>query len=216
MRNILVLSVALFLAACQTTDPYTGEQKTNNTSKGAGIGAAVGAVLGATVSHNNRRDGALVGAAIGAAAGGGAGAYMDKQEADLRRQLRSSGVRVVREGDNIRLVMPGNITFATGDATIRPDFFEVLNSVAIVLKKFDKTLIDISGHTDSTGSAALNQSLSDRRADSVSQYLRSNGIPSSRINAVGYGFRYPAASNSTPEGREINRRVELELRPIVQ
>ncbi len=216
MRYFAVVVMILALVGCETTDPYTGERKTSNSTKGAAIGAAVGAVLGAVINHDDRKQGALVGAALGGITGGGVGNYMDQQESALRERLRRSGVSVVREGDNIRLVMPGNITFATGDANIRADFYEVLNSVGLVLKEFDQTYIEISGHTDSTGSAQFNQRLSEQRASSVSRYLISQGISGGRISAVGYGFRYPAASNSTEEGRQLNRRVELELRPIVR
>ncbi|MBR9912807.1 MAG: OmpA family protein [Gammaproteobacteria bacterium] len=217
MRKLMPLLLATTLAACVSTDPYTGQQKTSNTAKGAGAGAVAGAVIGAaTASSKDRKKGALTGAVAGGAIGGGIGFYMDKQEAQLRQKLQNSGVQVVREGDNIRLVMPGNITFATGQSAIRGDFYETLSSVALVLVEFKDTAIRVAGHTDSTGAADMNQRLSEDRANSVKQYLISQNIPAGRIQANGYGPRYPVASNATPEGRQANRRVELELIPLTQ
>jgi outer membrane protein OmpA-like peptidoglycan-associated protein len=214
MRIFLLVVTVAALIGCTTTDPYSGEQKTSNTAKGAGIGALTGAVAG--VLAKDSREGAIAGAVGGAAVGGGIGYYMDRQEAKLREQLQGTGVQVKREGKNIRLIMPGNITFATGRAEVKSDFYSVLDSVSQVLKEFDETRITVSGHTDSTGSAELNQTLSEQRAGSVKSYLQSRGIPSDRITAYGYGYRFPIASNDTPEGRQANRRVELELDPIEQ
>lgn len=218
MKYILAIIMSFAIIGCTTTDPYSGEQKTSNTAKGAGIGAVAGAVLGAATGDNakDRRERALKGAAIGGIAGGGIGNYMDRQEAKLRQELAGTGVQVRREGDNLYLVMPGNITFATSSADIRSDFFPVLNSVAKVLAEFNKTSIKVTGHTDSTGSDKINQPLSERRADSVAMYLRSQKVSSSRIQAYGYGSRYPVASNDTTSGRDANRRVELELVPHEQ
>lgn len=215
MKRLLALCAVFMLAACTTTDPYTGEEKTSNTAKGAGIGAVAGAVIGAaSSSKSDRKKGALTGAAAGAAIGGGVGNYMDRQEAKLRDELQGSGVQVRREGDRLYLVMPGNITFATGRYEIRSDFYSVLDSVAKVLAEFDKTAIKVSGHTDSTGGDQLNQTLSEQRAASVRDYLVRSDVAAGRIQAYGYGPRYPVASNSTAEGRAANRRVELELLPM--
>ena len=212
----LVFMVATFgLGGCMTYDPYTGEEKTSNATKGSIIGAIGGAAIGAaTSSKSDRGKGALIGAASGAAIGGGVGYYMDKQEAELRRKLEGTGVRVVRNGDEIELVMPGNITFDLNESSIKPSFSGTLESVALVLKEYDKTIIQIEGHTDSSGSDSYNQLLSERRASSVRDFLLNQGIEPKRTRAVGYGERYPVASNDTAAGREQNRRVELTLVPM--
>lgn len=213
LKSLLVFSLLGALVACTTTDPYTGEQRASRTASGAGIGAVAGAVVGAA-SSSDRSRGALKGAVAGGAIGAGVGNYMDRQEAALREQLQGSGVQVRREGDRIELIMPGNITFETSRSDIRADFYRVLDSVAVVLKEFDQTAVKISGHTDSTGTESFNQRLSEQRADSVRRYLLNRGIAEGRAQAVGYGPRYPIASNDTPAGREANRRVELELIPL--
>lgn len=215
MSRILIALFVVLSVGCMSTDPYTGHQKASNTAKGAGVGAIAGAVVGAaTASKKDRGKGALTGAVAGGAIGGGVGFYMDKQEAQLRSQLQGTGVQVSREGDTIRLIMPGNITFDSNQANIRSSFYPTLNSVALVLKEFNKTAIRVTGHTDSTGGSELNQRLSEQRADSVRQYLISQSVASGRIQTAGYGPRYPIASNDTASGREANRRVELELLPL--
>jgi outer membrane protein OmpA-like peptidoglycan-associated protein len=213
---LLSAAVASFLAGCYTMDPYSGDKKVSDTTKGAGIGALAGAAIGALAGGHDRARAALIGAGVGALAGGAVGNYMDRQEAKLRAQLQGTGVSVVRDGDNIDLVMPGNITFATGSADLNPNFFSVLDSVAIVLKEFNKTIIDVTGHTDSTGSAEKNQMLSEQRANTVAQYLRTKGIMDQRIAVAGLGETRPVASNDTPDGRQKNRRVELTLTPLKQ
>lgn len=215
MKKVLLSFLAVTLTACMSTDPYTGQQKTSNTAKGAGMGALAGAVIGAaTSSSDDRKKGALIGAAGGATIGGGIGFYMDKQEAALRAKLEGTGVRVVREGDNIRLIMPGNITFGVDRHEVRPEFYPTLESVAIVLEEFNKTAVRVAGHTDSSGSDSYNQTLSERRASSVGQFLISHGVIAGRVQVYGYGERYPVAGNDTEGGRQANRRVELELVPM--
>ncbi|WP_166255091.1 OmpA family protein [Marinobacter salicampi] len=200
-----------------TYDPYTGEEKTSSATKGSIIGAIGGAAVGAaTSSKSDRGKGALIGAASGAAVGGGIGYYMDRQEAQLRQKLEGTGVRVVRNGDEIELVMPGNITFNVNESSIQPSFTNVLESVATVLNEYDKTIIQVEGHTDSTGSQSYNQLLSEQRASSVRDFLLNQGIAPKRTRAAGYGPRYPIASNDTASGREQNRRVELTLVPMEQ
>jgi outer membrane protein OmpA-like peptidoglycan-associated protein len=207
-----VLLVSMLLGACQNTNPYTGQQQTSNTAKGAGIGAAAGAVIGALAGGS--RKSALIGAGVGVLAGGAVGGYMDKQEAQLRQQLQGTGVSVTRNGDNLILNMPGNITFPTNQSDVNASFYPVLNSVSLVLKQYEKTMIDVVGHTDSTGTMQLNMQLSQARASSVGQYLQSQGVLAARIQTQGVGPQYPIASNDTPEGRAQNRRVELILRPL--
>lgn len=217
----LITVIALTtLSGCTTYDAYTGEEKTSNTVKGAGIGAGVGAVLAYLAnkdkSSKKRNKRVLAAAGIGAIAGGSVGYYMDSQEAELRKTLRSTGVSVERDGDNINLIMPGNITFVTNGHDLNADFYEVLNSVVIVLQKFDKTIIVAAGHTDSKGSNEYNQQLSKRRADSVARYLSAKGVVDARTEAIGFGEGEPIADNSTAEGRSLNRRVELTLVPITE
>jgi outer membrane protein OmpA-like peptidoglycan-associated protein len=217
LRKItMILCAALMLAAC-STDPYTGEQKISNTAVGAGAGAllgsAAGLVIGKTTNASTRKS-VLIGAGIGALAGGGVGVYMDRQEAKLRERLRGSGVSVTRRGDNIILNMPSNITFDTDRADVKPQFFDVLNSVAIVLREFDQTLVDVTGHTDSTGSAAHNLELSERRAGAVAEYLVAQGNNYRRFQVLGMGKSQPIASNATEAGRAENRRVEIQIAPL--
>ncbi|WP_027487075.1 OmpA family protein [Allorhizobium undicola] len=217
-RLAIVALTATYLTSCTTTDPYTGEQKMSNTAGGALIGATVGALGGLAVGGrgHGKRDAALIGAGIGALAGGAIGNYMDNQESELRAQLQGTGVSVTRQGDRIILNMPSNITFPTDQDQVLPPFYPTLNSVAIVLKKFNRTLIDVNGHTDSTGSLQHNQDLSQRRAESVSNYLASQGVDPRRMSSMGFGPSQPVASNATPEGRAQNRRVEVAISPLKQ
>jgi len=217
LRKVIMLAAAgAVLAAC-TTDPFTGEQKVSNTAIGAGTGAllgtATGLIIGKTTSASTRKS-MLIGAGIGALAGGGVGLYMDNQEAKLRERLRNTGVSVTRVGEDIILNMPSNVTFATDSADLKPQFFETLNAVAIVLNEFNRTLVDVTGHTDSTGSAARNQQLSEQRAETVAEYLGSQGNAPQRFQVLGMGQNEPVASNSTAEGRAQNRRVEIRIVPL--
>lgn len=211
---VLALSSLLVLSGC-STDPYTGEQKVANTTTGALIGGAVGAGIGVlSSSKSDRGKGALIGATSGAVLGGGVGLYMDNQEAKLRDKLRNSGVSVTRSGDSIILNMPNNVTFDTNSSTLKPMGTQTLTSVALVLKEYSKTAINIVGHTDSTGSNAVNQTLSLNRANSVANLLIQQGITANRMYAYGAGSSQPIASNSTDTGRAQNRRVEITLSPI--
>jgi len=214
---VLALSAsALLVAGCETVDPYTGEKKVSNATKGVAIGAAAGAVVGAISGDNarERRQRALIGAGIGGLAGGAVGSYMDQQEAELRKELENTGVSVTRNGDEITLNMPSNVTFAFGSSDLDSKFFAVLDSVAKVIVKYNKTLVEVDGHTDSVGSAESNLALSERRANTVAEYLISRGVKRDRTIVVGAGEQYPVASNSTAQGRALNRRVELSLLPI--
>ena len=212
----VVLFAALATSGCMTYDPYTGEEETSKATSGAIIGAVSGAAIGALSNHNDRGKGALIGAAAGGATGGGIGYYMDRQEAELRHKLEGTGVRVPRNGDEIDLIMPGDVTFDVDEASVRNEFVDVLNSVAIVLKEFDKTAIRVEGHTDSSGAESYNQQLSERRATAVRDLLLRAGIPISRTSVSGYGENQPIASNDSPAGRQANRRVTLNLIPLNQ
>jgi len=215
-KIIAVAACATFLAAC-STDPYAGEQKVSNTAVGATAGAllgtATGLVIGKSTSASTRTS-MLVGAGLGALAGGSVGLYMDNQESKLRARLQGTGVSVTRVGDDIILNMPSNITFDTDQSAVKPQFYDTLNSVAIVLNEFNKTLVDVTGHTDSTGSPQHNQVLSEQRAGSVADYLISQGNNPKRFQAIGMGQNDPIASNATPEGRAQNRRVEIKIEPL--
>jgi outer membrane protein OmpA-like peptidoglycan-associated protein len=214
-KFIIVAAAAAFLSAC-TSDPYTGQQRVSNTAGGAAIGALAGAGVGLLTGGYSNRTNALIGAGVGALAGGAIGSYMDQQEAELRGYLQGTGVSVTRQGDNIILNMPSNITFATDQDQVTGAFYQTLNAVSLVLNKYNRTLVDINGHTDSTGSLQHNQGLSQRRAQSVANYLASQNVDARRFAVQGFGPSQPVASNATPDGRAQNRRVEIHLVPITQ
>ena len=211
-----ILGIIVLAAGCKTLDPYTGEEQMSNATKGALIGAAAGAAVGLMSGDDavERRQRALIGAGVGALAGGSVGYYMDRQEAKLRAELEGTGVSVTRIGDNITLNMPGNVTFATDSSDLRPAFFDVLNSVGTVLTEFDQTVVEVAGHTDSSGSESYNQSLSERRAGTVTQYLQTQGIVGQRLMTVGMGELRPIADNSSDSGKQANRRVEITMVPV--
>tara|TARA_R110000782_G_scaffold44075_5_gene98764 strand:+ start:1774 stop:2472 length:699 start_codon:yes stop_codon:yes gene_type:complete len=216
-KFILAMAVmTVFVSGCKTLDAYTREEKTSSTTKGALIGAAAGVVAGLISGDDavERRQHALIGAGIGALAGGAIGRYQDKQEAELRAELEGTGVSVVRNGDNITLNMPGNVTFATNSADLSPAFFNVLNSVGKVLAEYEQTVVEVAGHTDSTGTDSYNQGLSERRANSVSAYLQGRGVIPQRLITLGMGESRPIADNGTESGRQINRRVEITMVPV--
>ena len=202
-----------------TQNPYTGESQMSKATLGAALAGLAGAGIGALSGDDSkeRRERALIGAGVGALGGGAVGAYMDNQERRLRQQLQGTGVSVTRRGNDLILNMPGNITFATNSASISGEFYPVLNSVTTVLREFPKTLVDVAGHTDSTGTRAYNMGLSQARAASVADYLRSQqGIDPRRFFVQGYGPDYPIADNATAGGKQQNRRVEITLQPLQQ
>ncbi len=217
-KIMLVTAVTLLgvVTACTTLDPYTREEKTSSATKGAAIGAATGVAIGLISGSNSsqRKKRALILGGAGALTGGGIGYYMDQQEMKLRQQLEGTGVSVTRRGDNITLNMPGNITFGVDKADISSNFYEVLDSVALVLNEFNKTLVEVAGHTDNTGADSYNQELSRRRANSVAAYLRSRKVDGERLLIVGAGESYPVATNDTSAGRQLNRRVEITIVPL--
>lgn len=220
MRRQSIISAAalslVWAAAACTTDPYTGQQTINRTAVGIGVGAIGGYLLGDLVGGSHDRNAKVIGAGIGALAGGAVGNYMDRQEAELRRQTAGTGVDVYRQGDELVLRMPSGITFPVDRYDIQPQFQSTLNQVAQTLSSYDQTYIDVLGHTDSTGSDAYNQTLSERRAQSVADYLGRRGVAPARIGLRGYGESQPIASNDTESGRAQNRRVEIKVVPVTQ
>ena len=216
-RFLIAGIAALSLGACTSLNPYTGQQQVSNTTGGALVGAGTGAVAGAIIGSatgGDPRVAALIGAGIGGLTGAAIGNYMDQQEAELRAQLQGTGVSVTRVGDQLILNMPSNITFGVDSARVQPQFNEVLISVGLVLRKFDRTIVDVYGHTDSTGSREHNLDLSQRRAVAVATILANQGIDQRRFFIEGRGPDDPIASNATETGRAQNRRVEIQLTPI--
>ena len=208
---LLPICTVVVLAGCETQNAYTGESKISRKALFGGIGAVVCGALGSRKSSQRARQAAAGCGLVGL----GVGAYMDQQEAKLRQELVSSGVQVVREGENIRLVMPNRITFAVNKSTLNTSIYATLNSVVKVLNEFDETNLQVAGHTDSSGAATYNQSLSVSRATSVADYLSSRNIRSGRLFVVGYGESRPITSNASSAGRAENRRVELLIEPSV-
>jgi outer membrane protein OmpA-like peptidoglycan-associated protein len=211
----MLICLIFAFSACSTVNPYTEEKQASKLAVGAGIGAASGAVIGLlTADSKDRQKNALIGAGLGAMAGGSIGYYMDVQEAKLRQRLRGSGVSVTRAGNQIILNMPGNITFASASADINTTFYDPLNAVAVVLKEYEKTTVDVLGHTDNVGADDYNQRLSENRARSVAEYLSGQGILPARLLVAGMGESQPVVSNATQEGRGQNRRVTLQISPL--
>ncbi|WP_265569791.1 OmpA family protein [Sphingomicrobium nitratireducens] len=213
---ILAAGAMVATGAC-TTDAMTG-QKRISTEAGVGtvLGALGGYLLGDVIGGKNDRTERIIGAGIGAVAGGAIGAYMDKQEQELRRETEGTGVDVIRQGDDLLLRMPAGITFGFDSSEVQPEFRSTLNEVAQTLTAYESTFIDVMGHTDSVGSDAYNQQLSQRRATAVADYLTMQGVNRARIATVGYGESQPIASNDTEEGRAQNRRVEIKVTPVSQ
>ncbi|MCV4285970.1 OmpA family protein [Pseudomonas capsici] len=217
--TLAVIAVAM-LSGCASPNPYDNQGQAQNsggmnkTAKYGGLGALAGALAGAAIDHNNRGKGALIGAAVVGAASAGYGYYADKQEAALRASMANTGVEVQRQGDQIKLIMPGNITFATDSSSIASSFYTPLNNLAGSLKQYSQSNIEIVGYTDSTGSRQHNMDLSLQRAQSVSTYLTSQGVDAARLSVRGAGPDQPIASNADVNGRAQNRRVEVNLKPI--
>ncbi|WP_434952602.1 OmpA family protein [Shewanella sp. HL-SH4] len=213
--KVVFASGALLLSGCQLPNPYTGEAENSKATNGAIIGAIGGAVIGvASSSKKDRAKGAAIGAASGAALGGGIGYYMDVQEAELRKQLKSTGVSVTRNGDNIILNMPNDVTFAVDQTVLSARAKSVLNSVVLVAKEYDNTRLNVIGYTDSSGSDSYNLRLSQVRASEVAQYITSQKVSGSRVSSTGMGESSPIASNDSEQGRAQNRRVEIVLTPM--
>ena len=209
-----LVAASVLLSGCDSVNNFATNPDLQKTRQGTAIGAAGGAAIGLIAGGGWK--GALIGAGVGALAGGMVGNYQDKQEAKLRAQMSGTGVEVVRMGDNLTLNMPGNVTFALNSAKLNPQFDDVLDKLANTLLEYNQTVIQIAGHTDSTGSHDYNMKLSLQRAESVKAYLVSRGVPPARLVTVGAGPDYPIASNATEEGRAENRRVEITIVPVTQ
>lgn len=209
----VLITHTLLLSGCETMQEASTSPDYAKTRRDAAYGAAAGAVIG-LLTRGDKLQNALIGAAVGGVAGGAIGNYQDRQERKLREQLAGTGVTVVRQGNNLTLNMPGSITFATNSADLSSGFYPVLDAVSGTLQEYGETVIEVAGHTDSTGSAEFNQSLSERRAQSVAAYIESHGVKPQRLIVVGDGSQHPVASNATPEGRQQNRRVELTIVPV--
>ena len=210
-----IMASSLALAGC-VTDPDTGQRKVSRAGGGALAGSGAGALLGALIGGRNNRAEVLIGAGVGAIAGGAIGGYMDKQERELRARTANTGIEVNRNGDEISLKLPSGISFDFNSAAVKPEFRPALNQVTQTLASYQSTFIDVSGHTDSIGTDAVNQRLSEQRAASVADYLSYQGVARPRIATRGYGKTMPIASNDTDEGRAENRRVEIHISPVTE
>ena len=213
ITTAVLISGLLATTAC-VTDPNTGNRRISKAAIGGVGGAAAGLLLGDLLGGRNDRTEKIVGAGIGAIAGAGIGAYMDAQEKKLRAQTAGTDVQVVRQGDNLLLNMPSGVTFATNQSAIQPQFRTTLDQVAQTLASYEKTYIDVYGHTDSTGNDGINIPLSQNRARSVADYLATRGVQSARVATQGFGASQPVADNNTDIGRQANRRVEIKIVPV--
>lgn len=218
--RILLVSLAtsaVMLTSCatytgQTSDPNDPNRTRTGALVGAGIGAVAGLLSGSDATERRQR--ALVGAGVGGLAGGAVGVYQDRQEAELRRQTAGTGIVVDREGDVIKLNLPDGVTFDFNKTELKPQFYPALNNVAATLREYDQTIVEVSGHTDNVGTAAVNQRISEERAQNVASYLIGQGLRRERFEIAGFGYRFPVADNSTEQGRSLNRRVEIRIVPL--
>ena len=217
ITSMFVACLALLASSCasytgQTSDPNDPNRTRNNALIGAGIGAVAGLLSGSDATERRQR--ALVGAGVGGLAGGAIGAYQDRQEAELRRQTAGTGIDVTRDGEVIKLNLPDGVTFDFNRTELKPQFYPALNNVAATLREYNQTMVEVSGHTDNVGSEAVNQRISEQRAQNVASYLIGQGLQRERFEVAGYNFRHPVADNSTEQGRALNRRVEIRLIPL--
>ncbi|MBN8715932.1 MAG: OmpA family protein [Xanthomonadales bacterium] len=213
---VLGTCLVAFVAGCASYDTQGGYDDHARAKKGALIGAAIGAAAGLLSGDSavSRRQQAMVGAGIGALAGGAIGNYQDRQEAQLRRETAGTGIDVSRDGDVIKLNLPDGVTFDFNRTDIKPQFYPALNAVAGTLREYNQTIVEVSGHTDNIGSDAVNQRISEQRANAVASYLIAQGVQPQRFEIIGMGKRFPIASNDTEQGRALNRRVEIRLLPL--
>ena len=213
-QRVLAVSLALAmlgsLAACATN---TGTVADDKRVQGAVLGTLAGAAAGAAIDHNKRGRGALIGAAVGGLAGTGVGWYLEKQKQEIDK---IPDANVTQQGDALMVAFPGDLLFDSGSSSLSPGAYGRLDQLADTLNRYPDTDVVVTGHTDSEGSEATNLTLSDQRADSVRRYLISKGVSPGRITSVGLGESRPLVTNSTAEGRQQNRRVEIELRPNQQ
>ncbi len=216
-RTLLLLSLlaAVPLAGC-TTNPETGRKRISKTAVGGLGGALGGYLLGDLIGGRNDRTEKILGAGIGAVAGAGAGYYMDQQEKKLREQTKGTGVSVIRQGDDLVLDMPSDVTFAVNSSAVNSEFRSTLSKVGSTLTQYEKTYVDVMGHTDSSGSDSYNQALSERRAQAVAAILVGDGVNNARLATRGFGESQPKASNIDATGRSANRRVEIRLVPVTK
>lgn len=210
-KSYILIAAVLALPLVQACESGPSQRVLTGTAAGAIIGAGAGMMAGGDDKRN-----AAIGAVVGGIAGAAVGGYMDEQERKLREATAGTGIEVERQGDQIALTMPSNVTFAVNSSTIQPGFYGPLNDVANTLVQYPKTAVDILGHASSDGADDYNLRLSQQRADSVKSYLIGKGVQSVRLNAVGFGETQPIADNSTAEGRAANRRVEIILTPIME
>lgn len=215
LASLSIMAMVIPLSAC-VTNPETGKRSVSKTAIGGFGGALGGYLLGDLIGGRNDRTEKLLGAGIGAIAGAGIGRYMDNQEKRLREQTAGTGINVMRDGDNLILDLPAEVTFAVNSSTINPQFGASLDQVSTTLAEFEQTYVDVLGHTDSTGSDSYNQQLSERRANSVAGYLSGRGVNQARLATRGFGESQPRASNVTEEGRALNRRVEIRIVPVAE
>lgn len=208
-KIIASLFLGTTLIGCTATDDLGGF---SGRGKGTVGGAAAGALIGQLIGKDTKST--LIGAGVGSLLGLTWGAYLDKQEAALKDSLKDTPVKISREGENLNINLPGGVTFASDSATISQSFYSSLNDIANVLVQYPESKILVNGYTDSTGGDAHNQALSERRANSVANYLASQGVARNRIIATGYGKSNPIASNSTESGKQANRRVEVKIIPL--
>ena len=217
LMKLRVILIALSLAGCAADQPLGNM---GHREAGTLLGAVGGAVIGAVAYDRNRTKGAVVGAVGGALAGGAVGRYMDDQKRDLEKNLateiKTGQARVEKLGnDVVRITMTSQTAFETNSADIKSGFHSTMDKVAEVVVRYGKTTLTVVGHTDDVGSNAYNQSLSERRALSVAQYLESRRVDSMRLATAGKGETQPRSSNSTESGRQENRRVEIYVEPVV-
>ncbi|MGB7406550.1 MAG: OmpA family protein [Pacificimonas sp.] len=213
--TLLAAAASMTLAGC-VTNPDTGNQRVAKPVTTGALGAGIGAALGAIIGGSSNRTEVLVGTGIGAIAGAGVGYYLDEQEKKLRERTAGTGIEVERQEGALLLNMPSQVTFGVDSAIINEEFRPALDEVAAVLQEYEKSFVDVYGHTDSTGGDAYNMTLSQRRAESVATYLSANGVQRPRIATQGFGETQPVASNDTEAGRAANRRVEIKVVPITE